>query len=156
MSFTLQSSAFEPGATIPAHYTCQGDDVSPPLNWSGGPENVAVFTLVMDDPDAPTGTFTHWLLCNLPGDVRDLTEAMPTAVQLANGVTQGRNDFGKIGYGGPCPPPGPPHRYRFTLYALDARPLVRSGATKQQVLDGMKEHILDQAQLIGMYQRKAR
>jgi len=107
----------------------------------------------MDDPDAPGGVFTHWVLFNIPSDSRELLEAVPTQAQLPSGALQGKNDFGRVGYGGPCPPPGRPHRYRFTLYALDQALDLKAGASKKQVLDAMPGHILGQGQLTGTYQR---
>jgi Raf kinase inhibitor-like YbhB/YbcL family protein len=150
----LSSAAFDSGTAIPARFTCDGQNSSPPLSWSGVPQNTAAFALIVDDPDAPGGTFTHWVLFNLPAHLWSLPQGVPQTEVLADGSTQGRNDFGTLGYGGPCPPPGKPHHYRFTLYALD-RPLDLSArATKQQALKAIQGHMLDQAQLVGIYQRK--
>jgi len=121
--------------------------------WREPPASTRSFTLIMDDPDAPIGVFTHWVLFNLPADSRELPEAVPAQSQLSNGAFQGKNDFGKIGYGGPCPPPGSPHRYRFTLYALEQPLDLKPGASKKQVLQAMQGHILAQGQLTGLYQR---
>ena len=107
----------------------------------------------MDDPDAPGGVFTHWVIFNISSDSRELPEAVPTQAQLPSGALQGKNDFGRIGYGGPCPPSGRPHRYLFTLYALDQPLGLKAGASKKQVLDDMRGHILAQGQLTGTYQR---
>jgi len=109
--------------------------------------------LIVDDPDAPVGVFTHWVLFNIPSDSRDLPEALPTQAHLPSGAQQGKNDFGRLGYGGPCPPPGHPHRYRFTVYALDQPLELTVGASKKQVLDAIKEHIIAQGQLTVTYQR---
>lgn len=151
MTLSVSSTAFQEGERIPAKYTCQGQDISPPLALSGTPEGTKTLALIMDDPDAPGGVFTHWVIFNLPPD--SLPEAVPTEPQLPSGALQGRNDFGKIGYGGPCPPPGSPHRYRFTLYALDKQLDLKAGSSKQQVLGAMRGHTLDQGQLAGTYQR---
>jgi hypothetical protein len=147
------SSVFQEGERIPAKYTCEGEDISPPLTWGEVPAGTKSFALIVDDPDAPGGVFTHWVLFNLPATSRELPEAVPTQPQLPNGALQGKNDFGKIGYGGPCPPPGSPHRYRFNLYALDQPLELKAGATKKQVLEAIQGHILAQAQLTGIYQR---
>jgi Raf kinase inhibitor-like YbhB/YbcL family protein len=154
MALTVLSSAFQEGSEIPARYTCEGQDVSPALTWEEPPAEAQSFALIMDDPDAPGGVFTHWVLFNLPADSRGLSEAVPAQPQLPDGSLQGKNDFGRIGYGGPCPPPGRPHRYQFTLYALD-QPLVdlKAGASKKQVIDAMQGHILVQGRLTGTYQR---
>jgi len=156
MSFDLTSGAFGHGAAIPARYTCDGQDLSPPLSWSGAPQGTVAFALIVDDPDAPGRVFTHWVLFNLPGSTHELPEGVPQTERLASGGVQGRNDFNRIGYGGPCPPPGKPHRYRFTLYALTSTLPLQPGSTKQQVLDAMQGHVLGHAQLIGTYQRTGR
>jgi Raf kinase inhibitor-like YbhB/YbcL family protein len=153
MSLQLSSTAFAAGENIPKKFTCDGPDVSPKLNWNEGPAKTQSFALIMDDPDAPVGTWVHWVLFDLPADTRELAEGVEKQEQLANGARQGRNDFGKIGYGGPCPPPGKPHRYFFKLYALDAKLNLKAGATKADVERTMKGHILAQAELIGRYGR---
>ena len=153
MTLAVSSSAFQEGGEIPTKYTCEGQDVSPVLTWSEPPAGTQSFVLIVDDPDAPVGVFTHWVLFNLPADSRGLPEAVPTQNQLPDGSLQGKNDFGKIGYGGPCPPPGRPHRYQFTLYALDQTLDLKAGASKKQVLDAMQGHILAQGRLTGTYQR---
>lgn len=153
MTLSLSSPVFREGEKIPVKYTCDGQDISPPLMWEEPPSGTQAFVLIMDDPDAPGGVFTHWVLFNLPGDSRELPEAIPRENQLVNKALQGTTDFGRIGYRGPCPPSGPAHRYRFDLYALD-RPLdLKAGASKKQVLDAMQGHILVQGQLTGIYQR---
>lgn len=156
MTLALTTTAFPANGAIPARYTCDGEDRSPPLAWSGAPSGAAAFALIMDDPDAPRGVFTHWVLYNLPADAQELPEGVPTAERLPSGALQGVNDFGRVGYGGPCPPPGPAHRYRFTLYALDTALSLEPRATKQAVLDAMRGHVLAQAQLVGTYQRRGR
>jgi len=153
MTLSISSPAFQDGERIPAKYTCQGQDISPPLKWSQVPNETQSLALIVDDPDAPSGVFTHWVIFNLPPDSRELPEAVPAASQLPSGALQGKNDFGKIGYGGPCPPPGYPHRYRFTLYALDRHLELKAGSSKQQVLHTMEGHVLAQGQLTGTYQR---
>jgi Raf kinase inhibitor-like YbhB/YbcL family protein len=153
MDFHLTSSAFEDGQTIPADYTGDGSDLSPPLAWSGSPNGTVSFALICDDPDAPRRTWVHWVLFNLPGDCRGLEVGFATASQHSHGVSQGKNDFGAVGYGGPAPPPGKPHRYFFKLYALDILLPLSSGATKDQVLAAMKGHVLAEAQLMGKHQR---
>lgn len=153
MTLSVSSPAFQEGEKIPAKYTCQGQDISPPLAWSGAPEETKTLALIMDDPDAPGGVFTHWVIFNLPADSHSLPEAVPTETESPRDALQGRNDFGKIGYGGPCPPPGYPHRYRFTLYALDRQLSLKAGSSKQQVLDATRGHTLAQGQLAGTYQR---
>ncbi len=153
MALSITSTAFQDGARIDSRYTCDGQDISPPLAWSKPPEGTKSLALIMDDPDAPMGVFTHWVIFNIPPDTQQFPEAVPTQPQLPSGAVQGKNDFGKTGYGGPCPPPGRPHRYRFTLYALDQPLSLPAGATKKQVLQAMEGHILAQGQLTGIYQR---
>ena len=153
MELSISSQAFREGEAIPAKYTCQGQDISPPLSWGEAPSGTRSFALILDDPDAPGGVFTHWVLFNLPSDTRKLEEAVPAQAQLPDRALQGKNDFGKIGYNGPCPPSGPAHRYRFTLYAL-GKPLdLKAGTSRQQVLDAMKGNILAQGRLTGTYRR---
>ena len=153
MAFELKSSAFGQNQAIPKKYSCDGSDVSVPLSWNDPPQGAKSFALIADDPDAPRGTWVHWVLYDLPAGAQDLPEGVATQETLNDGAKQGKNDFGKIGYGGPCPPAGPAHRYHFKLYALDKLTAVRPGATKQQLLDAMKGHILAQAELIGTYKR---
>jgi len=153
MPFELRSSAFRQNQAIPKKYTCDGSDVSVPLNWNDPVHETKSFALIADDPDAPRGTWVHWVLYDLPADTRELAEGIPAKETLDDGAKQGKNDFGKIGYGGPSPPPGPAHHYHFKLYALDKMVGLRPGATKQQLLDAMKGHILAQAELVGTYKR---
>lgn len=153
VAFALSSKAFRPDGAIPSRHSCDGEDVSPALSWSEAPEGTQAFALIMDDPDAPAGVFTHWVLFNLPADACELPEGVAKTERLESGALQGRNDFGAIGYGGPCPPPGMPHRYRFVLYALDSPLDLGPEATKGQVLDRMQGHILGEARLVGAYQR---
>jgi Raf kinase inhibitor-like YbhB/YbcL family protein len=149
----LVSSAFQPGAPIPARFTCDGQDLSPPLQWSGHPAQTKSFALIMDDPDAPGGTFVHWVLYNVPPVTLALPEAVPSKSSLGDGSRQGRNSFGKTGYGGPCPPSGT-HRYFFRLYALNRELELAAGATREQLLSAMKGHVLAEAELMGRYARR--
>ncbi len=153
MALKLTTTAFQPGAAIPKKFTCDGPDVSPALAWTDAPAGTQSFALIMDDPDAPVGTWVHWVLYNLPANARELAEGVPRQEELPSGARQGRNDFRKIGYGGPCPPGGPAHRYFFKLYALDSKTSLKPGATKADLEKAMKGHILAQAELIGRYQR---
>jgi Raf kinase inhibitor-like YbhB/YbcL family protein len=153
VSFELTSAAFSAGETIPKKFTCDGPDVSPKLSWNDPPAKTESFALIMDDPDAPAGTWVHWVLYDVPADAKELPEGVPKQEQLASGARQGRNDFGRIGYGGPCPPPGKPHRYFLKLYALDTKLNLKSGATKADLERAMKGHILAQADRIGRYGR---
>ena len=149
----LESPSFKEGGKIPKRYSCEGWDFSPPLAWNGVPEQTQALALIMADPDAPGGVLTHWVLFNMPPNNRELLEGISPVPRLITGALQGKNGFGKFGYGGPCPPPGPPHRYRFTLYALDQQLKLKADATQKQALSAMEGHILTQSQLIGTYQR---
>jgi Raf kinase inhibitor-like YbhB/YbcL family protein len=149
----ITSTMIRQGETIPKEYTGDGRDVSPPLQWRDPPSGTQSFALICEDPDAPRGTFTHWILFNLPADCRELSAGVPRESTLPNGAKHGTNDFGKLCYGGPAPPPGKPHRYFFKLYALD-RPLdLQAGAIRGQVLAAIKGHALAEGQLMGMYGR---
>ncbi len=152
MEIKITSPAFEDGGLIPAKYTCDGADISPPLQWDAVPEGTQSIALISDDPDAPVGTWVHWVLFNLPADTRELAENIPPDKTLANGARQGITDFGRIGYGGPCPPSGT-HRYFFKIYALDTKIDLAAGARKRDLLKAMEGHILSQGQLIGKYRR---
>jgi Raf kinase inhibitor-like YbhB/YbcL family protein len=152
MTIQITSTAFDEGGLIPPQYTCDGDDISPPLAWTSIPEGTQSLALICDDPDAPMGTWVHWVLYNLPADVADLPERVPTTKTLKNGAQQGKNDFGKIGYGGPCPPDGT-HRYYFKLYALDTVLDAKPGLTKKALLKAMQGHIVAEGQLMGTYRR---
>lgn len=148
MEFRLTSQAFADGAEIPARHTCDGDDRSPRLTWSGAPSGTRSLALIMDDPDAPKGIFTHWVVYDLSADLTELGEGSTHGVQ-------GRNSFGRSGYGGPCPPPGDqPHRYRFTLHALDIPSVALANATREQLEDKIDTHVLGTARLVGRYQRQ--
>src|SRR6266581_3586166 len=153
MSFQIASTAFPNGGMIPKKFTCDGPDVSPQLSWREAPAGTQSFTLIMDDPDAPVGTWVHWVLYNVPANIRELQEGVEKQEQLASGALQGRNDFHKTGYGGPCPPPGKTHRYFFKLYALDTKLNLKAGASKPDVERAMKGHILVGTELMGRYGR---
>ena len=154
MTMKLTSSAFQAGQAISVKYTCEGENISPPLHWSDVPAGAKTIALICDDPDAPGGTWAHWILYDLPVTANHLAENVPVSESLSVGAKQGINDFKRVGYGGPCPPPGKPHRYYFKLYALDIDLRLKPRATKQQLLRAMDGHILAEAQLMGTYQRK--
>jgi len=149
----IRSTAFREGEMIPSKYTCDGPDISPPLEWSDPPSGTKSFALISDDPDAPVGTWVHWVIFNIPGSERKLEENIPRTEVLKNGARQGKNDFGRIGYGGPCPPGGT-HRYYFKLYALDIELDLKAGATKRDLLKAMEGHVLAETYLMGKYRRK--
>ena len=151
--FELKTTAFQPGGDIPKQFTCDGADISPALSWTTPPAGTQSFALIMDDPDAPRGTFVHWVLFNLPASERHLPERVPGNEELRSGARQGINGFPKTGYGGPCPPGGKPHRYFFKLYALDTKLNLNAGTDKQGVEEAMKGHVLAQAELMGRYAR---
>jgi Raf kinase inhibitor-like YbhB/YbcL family protein len=150
----LTSPAFAEGQTIPARYTCDDADVSPPLRWSAAPARTRSFAVVCDDPDAPGGSWVHWVLYNLAATTSELPEELPATETLLGGAVQGVNDFNRSGYGGPCPPPGRPHRYCFRLYALSIELKLPPHATKADLLAAMKGHVLAEAALTGTYQRR--
>ncbi len=149
MTFELTSTAFAAGEPIPAKYTCDGVNVSPPLAWSDPPAGTQSLALIMDDPDAPAGVWDHWLLFNIPADLRHL----PERAGAPAGSVDGKNSWGRTGYGGPCPPRGT-HRYFFKLYALDTKLNLPAGANKIQLLRAMEGHVLAQAELMAVYSRK--
>lgn len=151
----LSSGAFQPGGQIPPQYTCDGAGISPPLAWTGAPDNTVSFALILEDPDAPGGSFTHWVVYDVPASVHELGEAVRPEERLANGGEQGTNSFAHVGYGAPCPPPGSsPHRYQFTLYAADTAINVPPRADKDTVLGALRGHIIAQARLEGTYARQ--
>ncbi len=154
MEIKLFSSAFKEGEFIPSKYTCEGSNVSPQIHWNEVPKNVKSFALIVDDPDAPGGDFVHWIIYNIPGNVKELHEDITPSRNIPEEVMLGTNSFGRIGYGGPCPPSGKPHRYFFKLYALDTiLHHVESGVTKQQLLKAMEGHIIAEGHLMGKYKR---
>src|SRR5437773_1877807 len=153
MTIQITSTVFEAGQAIPARHTCSGDDVSPPLAWSGVPSQAKSLALVCDDPDAPAGTWVHWVVYGIPPSATAFPEGVAKRDTLADGTLQGTNDFRRIGYGGPCPPLGKPHRYFFKLYALDSKLNLKPGATTNAVEQAMKGHVLARAELMGRYGR---
>ncbi len=158
LALMLTSGAFQAGGSIPPRFTCEGADVSPALSWSGAPAGTTAYALVVDDPDAPGGTWVHWVLFNLPGTLSALPEGVEKAAvpKRLGGALQGRNDFRRIGYGGPCPPPGRAHRYVFRLYALDAALPLKAGADRRSVDAAMRGHVLAETTLTGTYARGGR
>lgn len=149
----IESPAFQEGATIPKKYTCEGPDLSPPVGISGAPAAAKSLALICDDPDAPGGTWVHWVLFNLPPDTKALAEGLPKTQFVLKTAAQGINDFGRIGYGGPCPPPGKAHRYVFALYALEDLLDLKPGASKEELLAAMEGGILEQTRLVGLCRR---
>jgi Raf kinase inhibitor-like YbhB/YbcL family protein len=152
MELVITSAAFEEGGFIPQKYTCDSSNVSPPLQWSGVPGDSKSIALICDDPDAPMGTWVHWVIYNIPPDINSLPENVPADKTLETGAMQGTNDFRKIGYGGPCPPGGT-HSYFFKIYALDKLLELNPGLTKNDLLNAMGGHILEEAKLMGKYSR---
>ncbi len=153
MGFELTSPAFKQGGDIPKQHTCDGADRSPPLTWRAPPPGTAAFALVCDDPDAPGGLWVHWVVWGMPATATTLPEGVKPEPTRADGSRQGTNDFKRLGYNGPCPPRGTPHRYVWSLHALDAAPDLPPGATRQQLLDAIKPHTLATADLMGRYGR---
>jgi len=153
MAMQITSPAFKEGAAIPKKHTGDGPDVSPALNWSDPPEGTKALALICDDPDAPRGTWVHWVMYDIKPDVRQLPEGVPQKETLPDGAKQGVTDFRRVGYNGPAPPPGKPHRYFFKLYALDAELNLTPKAAKQELEAAMKGHILAEAKLMGTYGR---
>lgn len=151
-SIKLTSTAFKEGEPVPRQYTCDGVNVSPSLEWSGVPKSAKTLVIFADDPDAPAGTWVHWVLYNLPAGNIGMVENLPATDELKAGGFQGKNDFGKIGYGGPCPPSGT-HRYFFKIYALDSELPLEAGATKAEVEKAMEGHVVAQGQLMGTYRK---
>ncbi|HKY61555.1 MAG TPA: YbhB/YbcL family Raf kinase inhibitor-like protein [Gemmatimonadota bacterium] len=151
----LTSAAFEDGGMIPRRHSCDAEDVSPALEWEDAPEGTASFALVVHDPDAPRGDWVHWVIFDIPGHFTSLPEDVGSAERLDHlgEAAQGANDFGRIGWGGPCPPPGKPHRYVFTLMALDAPLGLEPGATRDEVEEAAGDHMLGTARLTGLYGR---
>jgi Raf kinase inhibitor-like YbhB/YbcL family protein len=151
MSLQLTTTAFPASGTIPKKFTCDGPDVSPALSWTDAPTGTKTFALIVDDPDAPAGTWVHWVLYNLPAGTHKLPEGVGKDSELPDGSRQGRNDFGKIGYNGPCPPRGSVHRYFFKLYALDSKLELKAGSTKADLERTMQNHVLAHSELIGKF-----
>ena len=153
MAIALETPAFAPQGMIPRQYTCDGDNISPPLVWGDVPENTESLALICEDPDAPSGTFDHWVLYNIPPSTQGLPEHLPPSEKLDDGSLQGVSDFGKTGYGGPCPPGGV-HRYIFKIFALDTTLDLNAQAKKNDLLEAMKGHVIDQGELMGKYSRQ--
>ena len=153
MALAVSSPSFQDGGEIPKKFTCTDADVSPELEWVAIPTGTQSLALIADDPDAPAGTWTHWVLFDLPAETKSLPENVSKQDELPNGARQGRNDFRKIGYGGPCPPTGKPHRYFLKLYALDRKLGLKPGVSKSEVEQAMQGHILAQGELMGKFQR---
>lgn len=152
MAMVLTSPSFDAGEMIPSVYTCDGKDISLPLEWTGAPPETKSFALISDDPDAPAGTWVHWVVWNIPAGVNSLEENRPKKESLPGGIRQGTTDFRRIGYGGPCPPSGT-HRYYFRLYALDTLLDLPATTTKTRLEEAMKGHVLARAELMGKYRR---
>jgi hypothetical protein len=154
MEIKIHSSAFKHGGFIPSKFSCEGANVSPQIHWDIASKEVKSFAIIMDDPDAPGGVFVHWVIYNIPGNLRELHEDVTVSRNISDEVMLGTNGFGRIGYGGPCPPTGKPHHYYFKIYALDTiLHHVEPGATEQQLLKAMENHIISKGQLMGLYKR---
>lgn len=153
MALEIKSTAFESNARLAKEFTGEGSDFSPPLSWQGAPSQTKSFALICDDPDAPSHTWVHWVIYNIPASADGLPKGVKGDEVLPDGSRQGPNDSGSIGYSGPYPPPGKPHRYYFKLYALDTMLTLGPGATKEALLEKMQGHVLAQASLMGTYQR---
>lgn len=153
MTINLTSSAFQNQQSIPLKFTCDGDDISPPLHWTTGPSQTKSYALICDDPDAPGGTWVHWVLFNIPADINEIPEEISNEDTLENGAVHGLNDFGKFGYGGPCPPRGT-HHYSFRIYAVDTVLDLPGKISKQELIEAMGGHILGVGELIGTYKRR--
>jgi Raf kinase inhibitor-like YbhB/YbcL family protein len=153
MKIQLTSTAFADGQPIPRRHAFDEQNISPALQWTGVPPGAKSLALICDDPDAPVGTWVHWVIYDLPPSAAGLSEGVPKSPELPNGAKQGVNDFKRTGYGGPAPPAGKPHRYFFKIYALDIKPDLKTGLTKKELLKAMEGHILAEGQLMGTYQR---
>ncbi|MBW4605979.1 MAG: YbhB/YbcL family Raf kinase inhibitor-like protein [Hassallia sp. WJT32-NPBG1] len=150
----IRSPAFFIANTIPFKYTCDGDNISPPIHWEAAPQETKSFALIVDDHDAPNEMFTHWVIYNIPADIRELPEGLAKQAQVPDGGLQGQNSFGELGFAGPCPPKNGAHRYFFKIYALDQMLDLPAGSNKQQLLLAIENHILDKAELMGRYARE--
>ncbi|HYW96318.1 MAG TPA: YbhB/YbcL family Raf kinase inhibitor-like protein [Bacteroidales bacterium] len=151
MAFNLTSRSFEYGTGIPAIFTCDGDNISPALRWDEAPKNTVTFALILEDPDAPGGTYTHWILYNIPAGETELETIVPVAKKLDNGAIHGKNDFGKYGYGGPCPPKGETHRYFFRIFALKKKLAPESAGNHDDFYEAIKNNVLEKAEYMGTY-----
>lgn len=153
MGINIMSDVFEDGDMIPTRHTCDDVNVSPPLRWDSLPERTISFAILCEDPDAPMGTWTHWIIFNIPPDVMELSAEIENKEHLERGIMQGVNDFGYVGYGGPCPPEGEEHRYIFRVYALDTTLNIGPTAKRDAFLKALNENVLDEGQLMGIYGR---
>jgi hypothetical protein len=153
MTLHLTTTAFQAGEPIPSRHAYENEDLSPALQWSGIPASAKSLALICDDPDAPMGTWVHWVLYDLEPTTAGLAEGVSKSPELAGGARQGINDYKKIGYGGPCPPPGKPHRYFFKLYALDTKLNLKHGLTKKDLEQAMEGHVIAAGELMGTYQK---
>lgn len=153
MSILFNTPAFDSGDTIPTRYTCDGADISPEISWGSLPKDTASLALICEDPDAPNGVFSHWVIYNIPPEKDGLREDLPQDPELSWGAHQGRNDFGDIGYGGPCPPQGEKHSYHFRLFALRETLDLPEGLNRGQILENIPGHVIEEVELIGRYQR---
>ncbi|HZH72169.1 MAG TPA: YbhB/YbcL family Raf kinase inhibitor-like protein [Mariniphaga sp.] len=151
MAFNLTSKAFEHGAAIPDKHSCKGEDLPPPLSWDEAPGGTVTFALILEDPDAPGGTFLHWLIYNIPPDAKELNDVSPAQKNLKNGAIQAKNDFGKTGYGGPCPPKGEEHRYFFKLFALKKKLQPESIRKIEDFYHAIKSITIDKAEYMGKF-----
>lgn len=151
MAFHITSTAFEEGAQIPKKYTCDGDNTSPKISWHEPPKNTVTYALICEDPDAPGQTFTHWIVYNLPADCHELEAVIPVAKNLKNGGIHGKNNFGKYGYGGPCPPKGENHRYYFKVFALNKKLAPESAADRNSFYEAIKEKVIEEAEYVGEF-----
>ena len=149
-NFTITSDAFETGAKVPILHSCDGKDISPPLTWMGAPDGTRAFAMIMDDPDAPGGTWVHWVIYNIPAEISSLPMGVPTDGTLKNGAMQGSNSWNRTGYGGPCPPSGS-HRYYFKLYALSDYLDLGPGVSKKEMIKAMEGKVLGQTELMGKF-----
>jgi Raf kinase inhibitor-like YbhB/YbcL family protein len=150
---TISSPDFKNNEILPLEFTGEGRDISPALDWENVPANTASIAVIMDDPDAPSGLFTHWIIFNIPAESRGLRQEVPNKPVLEDGSIQGKNSGGTIGYYGPYPPPGMPHRYQFHLYALDTMINAKPGASRKEVVDAMQGHVISSAMITGIFQR---
>lgn len=153
MGINLMSDVFEEGDRIPIKHTCDDTNISPPLRWSTLPERTISFAVLCEDPDAPAGIWTHWIIFNIPPNVMELPAGIKNEEKLENGIVQGVNDFGYTGFGGPCPPDGAEHRYYFRIYALDTTLNPGPGAKRKEFLKALNENVLDEGHLMGIYGR---
>lgn len=147
----LKSAVLKDGELIPKDYTCDGEDISPELYWENVPEKTESFCIIMEDPDAPGGVFTHWIVFNILSNYRSLPQDFPKIPEFENGIKQGKNDFNKIGYNGPCPPKGSTHHYKFIIYALDKKLNLDSGVIIKEIMKEIENHILGKGELICIY-----